>query len=117
MKIVGGLLTSLVGALVAAGIAAVGCSTTNNLNTGGGTSDLGQTCTRTFDCKSGFVCEQNVCVTPTTTPVADSGSTTGGDAGTTAPVPHLGLLNESCQVSSDCQTPLECLPTGSGGGK
>ena len=24
---------------------------------GGGTSDIGETCTRTFDCKSGLVCE------------------------------------------------------------
>ena len=119
MKILGGLLTALVGALAAAGVAGVGCSTTNNLNNGGGTSGLGETCTRTFDCKSGLVCEQNVCLEPTTTtPVPDGGSASGGDSGTTtAPAPHLGLLNESCQVSSDCQAPLECLPTGGGGGK
>ena len=111
MKIVGRLLISLVGALAAAGVAAVGCGTTNNLDTGGGTSSLGETCTRTFDCKSPYVCQGNVCTTAAATATTPDGGlvTGGGDSSTTMVAPHLGLLNESCQVSSDCQQPLECL--------
>ena len=109
MKIVGRILISLAGALATAGVAVVGCSTTNNLNSGGGTSNLGETCTRTFDCMTGLICEQNVCLKSATPPVPDGGTASGGDSGTSMPGPHLGLLNESCQVSSDCQSPLECL--------
>src|SRR5579864_5062043 len=109
MKIVGRLLISLVGALAVAGAAVVGCSTTNNLNSGGGTSDLGETCTRTFDCKTGLICEQNVCLKAAPTTTADGGVLPTGDSGPAMTGPHLGLLNESCQVSSDCQSPLECL--------
>jgi hypothetical protein len=101
---------TLVGALAAAGVAVVGCSTTNNLNSGGGTSGAGETCTRTFDCKEGLVCLQNICLPGPTTPVPEGGTMSTGDSGTGMVMgPHLGLLNESCQVSSDCQQPLECL--------
>jgi hypothetical protein len=110
MKIVGRIVISFVAALAAAGAAVVGCSTTNNLNNGGGTSGLGETCTRTFDCKSPYVCEQNVCLATAVTTTADGGVvSTGGDSGTAAVGPHLGLLNESCQTSSDCQSPLACI--------
>src|SRR5882672_6120868 len=107
MKIVGRILISLAGALAIVGAAVVGCSTTNNLNSGGGTSDIGETCTRTFDCKSGLVCEQNVCLKAAPTTTADGGVLPVNDSGT--PGPHLGLLNESCQTSADCQSPFECI--------
>jgi hypothetical protein len=110
MKIVGRLLISLVGALAVAGAAVAGCSTTNNLNNGQGTSGLGETCTRSFDCKTGLVCEQNVCLASAATTTPDGGVLPTGDSGTvTPPGPHLGLLNESCQTSADCQSPFECI--------
>ena len=108
MKIVGRILLSLAGALALAGAAVAGCSTTNNLNNGGGTSDIGETCTRTFDCKSGLVCEQNVCLKAAPTTAPDGGALPTLDSGP-APGPHLGLLNESCQTSADCQSPFECI--------
>jgi hypothetical protein len=107
MKIVGRILISLAGAVALVAGAVAGCSTTNNLNSGGGTSDIGETCTRTFDCKSGLVCEQNVCLKAAPT-APDGGVLPPGDSGTT-PGPHLGLLNESCQTSADCQSPFECM--------
>jgi hypothetical protein len=109
MKIVGRVLISLAGAFALVSAAVVGCSTTNNLDTGGGTSDLGETCTRTFDCKSPYICEQNVCLKAAATTAPDGGVITGSDAGMVAMGPHLGLLNESCQTSSDCQAPLACI--------
>jgi hypothetical protein len=110
MKIVGRLLISLAGALAAAGVAVVGCGTTNNINSGGGTSGLGESCTRTFDCQSKYVCEQNVCLLPSTTVAPDGGTIVVGDASTAPPPgPHLGQLNESCQTTSDCQSPFECI--------
>src|SRR3984957_11953125 len=99
---------SMAGAVALVGAAVAGCSTTNNLNSGGGTSNLGETCTRTFDCKSPLVCEQNVCLMPAATTAPDGGALPPADAGTT-PGPHLGLLNESCQTSADCQSPYECM--------
>ena len=81
MKIVGRLLISLAGALAAASVAVVGCGTTNNINAGGGTSALGESCTRTFDCKTGLVCEQNVCLAGPSMTAAEGGVTVdGGDA-------------------------------------
>jgi len=112
MKIVGRLLILLVAALGVAGAAVMGCGTTNNINSGQGTSDVGQSCTRTFDCKSGLICEQNVCYMPAGTTVGDGGVVVGdgGDASILVPTgPHLGALNESCQTTSDCESPLECL--------
>jgi hypothetical protein len=109
MKIVGRFLISLVGALAVAGAAVVGCSTTNNLNNGQGTSGPGETCTRSFDCKTGYICEQNICLAAAPTTTVDGGVLPTGDSGPAMTAPHLGLLNESCQVSSDCQSPLECL--------
>ncbi len=110
MKIVGRLLISLAGALAAASVAVVGCGTTNNINAGGGTSALGESCTRTFDCKTGLVCEQNVCLAGPSMTAAEGGVTVdGGDASVIATGPHLGQLNESCQTSSDCQSPFECI--------
>jgi hypothetical protein len=108
MKIVGRILVSLAGAVALVGAVVTGCSTTNNLNNGGGTSQLGETCTRTFDCADKLVCEQNVCLMPAATKAPDGGAIIPPDSGT--PVgPHLGLLNESCQTSSDCQSPLACI--------
>src|ERR1700679_1443938 len=110
MKIVGRILISMAGAVALVGVAVAGCSTTNNLNSGGGTSNLGETCTRTFDCKSPLVCEQNVCLMGAAAPSGDGGGTVdGGEAGTGPTGPHLGELNESCQTSSDCESPLACL--------
>ena len=103
MNIVRSLLISLAGAAAAASLAAVGCSTTNNIDNGGGTSGLGESCTRTFDCQAKLVCLGNTCVAAAVTEVD------GGDAGISTSGPHLGLLNESCQRSSDCQSPLECI--------
>jgi hypothetical protein len=107
MKIKGTLWATFVGAAIAAGVAFVGCGTTNNIDTGGKTSNLGQSCQRTFDCATGLVCLENVCFA--TAPVAEAGVSDGGEAGVVSTGPHLGLLNESCQTSSDCQAPLECL--------
>jgi hypothetical protein len=79
------------------------------LDTGGGTSGLGESCTRTFDCKSGYACEENVCL-PIAVATGDAGIGDGGEGGVGIPSgPHLGLLHESCQRSSDCQSPLECV--------
>ena len=78
MKIFRRLLISLVGALATAGVAVVGCSTTNDLNSGGGTSGPGETCTRTFDCKTGLICQQNICLTAVTPPTPEGGVVTGG---------------------------------------
>jgi hypothetical protein len=104
MKIVGRLLISLAGAVVAVGVTLVGCGTTNNINSGGGTSALGETCSRTFDCKAHLACVENVCL-----PEIDGGTVDGGDGGTVQTGPHLGLLAESCQTSRDCQSPYECV--------
>src|ERR1700722_7995843 len=90
---------SMAGAVALVGAAVAGCSTTNNLNSGGGTSNLGETCTRTFDCKSPLVCEQNVCLVGAVAPSADGGTVDGGEGGTGPAGPHLGELNESCQTS------------------
>jgi hypothetical protein len=113
MKISRQLLISLVGAVMAAGMAIAGCGTTNNYNGPGDVraSELGESCTRTADCKSGLVCGANVCLTAASTSI-DASTTGGEDGGTEAaapPGPHLGLLRESCQKSSDCQAPLECV--------
>jgi hypothetical protein len=106
MKIVGRLLTALFCAVTAASIAVVGCSSTNNYNAGEGTSKIGESCTRSFDCKSGLVCVANTCFPAA---VADASTGDSGDAATTSTGPHLGLLNESCQRTSDCENPLECV--------
>lgn len=106
MKTAASLFVSLVSAAAAVGIAVVGCGTTNNIDTGGGTSEVGESCTRTFDCKKGLVCEGNVCF-PGANP-GDGGAGDGGEGGV-AIGPHLGLLNHACQTSSDCQSPLACL--------
>jgi hypothetical protein len=106
MKIMGITWVALAGATLAAGVAFAGCGTTNNINSGGGTSKLGESCERTFDCASGLACLQNVCFPAPT--VGDGGLADGGEGGV-ATGPHLGLLNESCQTSSDCQSPLECI--------
>ena len=106
MKIVGRLLISLAGAVVAAGVTLVGCGTTNNINSGGGTSALGESCSRTFDCAAHLACVENVCL-PEAVPV-DGGSADGGEGGITTG-PHLGLLGESCQTSRDCQSPYACV--------
>ncbi len=111
MKIVGRVLITLAGALALVSAAVVGCSTTNNLNNGQGTSGPGETCTRSFDCKSGLVCEQGVCFASSTS-VSPDGSiivVDGGDGGSTMTGPHLGELHESCQTSRDCESPLECI--------
>ncbi len=112
MKIVGRLLILLVGALTAAGMTVAGCGTTNNINSGGGTSGQGESCTRTFDCKTNLICEQNVCLPGPSMTTPDGGVVmmTTGDAGTmTMTGPHLGQLNESCQTTLDCQSPFECI--------
>jgi hypothetical protein len=106
MKIVGRLLISLAGAVVAVGVTLVGCGTTNNINSGGGTSALGESCSRTFDCQAHLACVENVCLPQA---VVDGGSADGGEGGITSTGPHLGLLNESCQTSRDCQSPYECV--------
>jgi hypothetical protein len=113
MKTVKNWWATVIGAALAAGVGVggfVGCGTTNNINTGGGTSGAGESCTRTFDCKSGLVCLQNYCVAEAE-PATDGGTVDGGDGGgTVIPTgPHLGLLNESCQTSADCESPLACL--------
>jgi hypothetical protein len=109
MKIVGSILISL-GAAAAALVvtlsgAVVGCSSTNNYNAGGGTSAVGESCTRTFDCKAGLACISGTCFPNAT---SDAGEGDAGEGGIPSG-PHLGLLRESCQTSSDCQAPLECI--------
>ncbi len=109
MKIVGRVLISLAGTVALISAAIVGCSTTNNLDTGRGTSGQGETCTRTFDCKDGFVCQQGVCFA-TAGSVSDGGVLgDGGDGSVVTTGPHLGELRESCQTSRDCESPLECI--------
>jgi hypothetical protein len=88
-------------------LSAAGCGTTNNLNTGGGTSALGESCTRTFDCANGLVCVANVCYQATTASTSDAGPGDGGSDGATGP--HLGLLGESCQITADCESSLACV--------
>jgi hypothetical protein len=111
MKTIRTWWATLAGAALAAGVGVggfAGCGTTNNINTGGGTSGLGESCTRTFDCAAHLVCLQNYCVAEATS--VDGGSADGGEGGTVVQTgPHLGLLNESCQVSTDCQAPLACV--------
>ncbi|MGH7268810.1 MAG: hypothetical protein ACREJ3_00125, partial [Polyangiaceae bacterium] len=92
-----------------AGIAAAGCGTTNNISSGGGTSGLGQSCQRTFDCASGLVCEANICLTAASADASTSDGSAAGDGGSTIVTAHLGLVNESCQRSSDCSSPLACV--------
>jgi hypothetical protein len=106
MKIFGQFLIALAGTSAAACLALVGCGTTNNINTGGGTSGLGEACTRTFDCKGGLACYENVCLPSISS--GDGGAGDGGDSGVTTG-PHLGLINESCQTSHDCEAPLACV--------
>jgi hypothetical protein len=105
MKIVGNILISLGAAAAALVVTVVGCSSTNNYNAGGGTSGVGETCTRTFDCKSGLACISGTCFPSVT---SDAGDNDAGEGGIPSG-PHLGLLKESCQTSGDCQAPLECI--------
>jgi hypothetical protein len=94
-------------------------------------SDLGQSCTRTADCKSPYVCIDQVCEkkgsesnagapnqgsggsTGGTTTTGGTGGTggkggSGGSAGTiTAPV--LGGEGESCTRAADCAAGLRCF--------
>jgi hypothetical protein len=113
MNIVRHVLISLAAATTVVGAALVGCGTTNNINTGGGTSGIGEACTRTFDCKSGLVCLSNQCF-PAQTTEGDGGVSDGGEGGTSIITgPHLGLMNAACQTSLDCQPPLECIASGS----
>jgi hypothetical protein len=100
---------AVVASVGVAGFAGCGTTTNNNLNTGGGTSGEGESCTRTFDCKTGLACLQNFCVAEAVQ-VTDGG-VEGGEGGTVViqTGPHLGGLNESCQVSADCASPLACL--------
>ena len=100
------LLLCLPAAATAIALLAAGCSTTNNLNNGGGTSGLGEACSRTFDCKGSLVCLGDVCLPPS----ASGGDASVGDGGSEASTgPHRGLLTESCQTTNDCQAPLECI--------
>ena len=99
-------LVSVVGAILV--FVAAACGTTNNYDTGGGTSAAGQSCTRTFDCASGLVCLNNTCYA-SAAPVTGDASTDGAAAEAAASGPHLGLVKESCQTTADCQAPLECV--------
>ena len=88
---------------------AVGCST--NVPTGGGTSQPGNSCTRTFDCASGLSCIQNVCVQASPTTMMD-----GGRDGTTMMVtgPQLGQKGDACQTNLDCSSGLACIASSTG---
>ncbi len=105
------VVVSLAAAAMAIGLAVAGCSTTNNLNNGGGASAQGQSCTKTFDCATDLVCLANICLpAPTTAATGDGGSPDGSDGGPTSTgTSQLGQLHESCQRSSDCAAPLVCL--------
>jgi len=89
-------------------IAAAACGSHNQIDTGGGTSGSGESCTRTFDCKSPFVCIDGVCGAALNSGGDASAGEGGGGAGSVGG-PRLGQVNESCQTTMDCQAPLECI--------
>jgi hypothetical protein len=94
-------------------------------------SDLGQSCTRTADCKSFLVCIDQVCEKKGTVSNAGAGNEgTGGSTGGTSPTggkggssckggsygsggslpaPVLGGEGESCTRAADCQAGLRCF--------
>lgn len=140
-------LFSLFGIALCMSAAVVACSGDDDNDTAPAPqtpSDLGQSCTRTADCKSPLVCIDQVCEKKGTVPNAGAGnegtggstggtSATGGTGGTarggssgsggTTPAPVLGGEGESCTRAADCQAGLRCFnqrctageETGSGG--
>ena len=117
--------------LVAAGatFVAVGCDSGNGGNSSGpdsgansgGSSALGESCTRTADCQTGLACIANTCY-----PKAGGGDDGGsdatvpadGEAGTGAEAailgPPLGQTGDSCQTSQDCAAGLRCAASTTG---
>src|SRR6478672_8724635 len=127
-------LFSLVGMALCLSAAVVACSgddDDDNQGTAAQTpSDLGQSCTRTADCKSPLVCIDQVCEKKGTVSNAGAGnegtggstggtSATGGTGGSgrggssgtggTTPGPVLGGEGESCTRAADCQASLRCF--------
>lgn len=93
-----------VGLTTLAGIAVVSCSSSSS--GGSPASGLGQSCAKTADCQSPFVCINDTCIK---TPSVDAGAggMTSTDAGTVRPA-QLGL---PCATTSDCASALlTCVP-------
>ncbi len=88
--------------------AVAGCGST--VQAGGGTSGVGQSCTRTYDCASGDTCISNVCVSATA-PVGDAGA----DGTAMATGPQLGQKGDACQTNFDCGSGLVCVGSSAGG--
>jgi hypothetical protein len=132
-------LFSLFGIALCMSAAVVACSGDDDDNSEPAQtpSDIGQSCTRTADCKSPYVCIDQVCEkkgtagnagegnqgtggsTGGTSPTAGKGGTAGtfgnggkpGTAGTgsVTPPPVLGGEGESCTRAADCETDLHCF--------
>ena len=127
-------LFSVFGIALCMSAAVVACSGDDDDDTAppAASSDRGQSCTKTADCKSPYVCIDQVCETKGTVPNAGApnegsgghtggtgatGGTTGGTAGKagsagtggTLPAPVLGGEGESCTRAADCQTGLHCF--------
>jgi len=101
MKISGFISCAIAGMGAVAGMAAVSCGSSSASAVA---SALGQSCTRTSDCKSGLVCINDTCVE---TPSLDAGA--GGAVSPDGAVPaQLGL---PCATTADCDSPLlTCVP-------
>jgi hypothetical protein len=113
----------------AAIVACSGDDDDNNTAPPAGTpSDVGQSCTRTADCKTDLVCIDQVCekkggMSNAGAPNEGSGGSTGGTSaqggtgghaggagtGGSTPAPVLGGEGESCTRAADCQVGLHCF--------
>ena len=126
-------LFSLFGIALCMSAAVVACSGDDDDDTAPAPqtpSDLGQSCTRTADCKSPLVCIDQVCERKGSVSNAGAGnegtggstggtSATGGTGGTgragstgtggTTPAAVLGGEGESCTRAADCQIGLRCF--------
>jgi hypothetical protein len=112
MNIRGRIVLSFGGLSLAVGALLVACGSSSSSTPGESTS--GQSCEQTADCKSPFVCLNNVCLPnpasmTTTTNSSDASAGDAGDAATTAIGPHLALVGEACQTLSDCSSGLDCV--------
>jgi hypothetical protein len=101
----------------ALGAVAAACSGSSNTR---GDSALGESCTRTADCRSGLVCIANTCLG--SAPAHEAGGADGAadaisvgspvDGGVDAPgEPGRSLIGETCQTTRDCAPGLDCVPS------
>jgi hypothetical protein len=127
--------------MVCAALATLGatgaCGTTNNTGPSN-SSDVGQTCAQTADCKAGLICVGGSCIENGNaeggTSSSGASSSGGGDASTSssgsssggsgssssggsvaeAAAPRLGALGDVCTSTAECAVGLECLLTQQG---